>query len=290
VVNGGYSMQTTCRSWTFNPGCDRPAQLVSRPESIVAETWGLYTHNYSGERVYNNMEDTPTGYLRFCCGWLTNGTGTGGGLNPYIAPKAFRAKALSNTLITLLTDTHLQPETNKPNYGKYFTTDAHTSSAYGNELVIVGGCEYPYGSFPITLPTISGGTVDKYVLTGWTLSVSVLPGNPTTDTDEFCSSPGRVTVYVARPASYPGVTQQTFVAPRVGGVLPFGAAHAIVRFGYVQPMTPDDPTYPCDTSCVIPIDHHNLDAYFRWEYLNSNNLPVSDPNPPASALLSQGLP
>jgi hypothetical protein len=294
VVNGGYSVQTSCRSFTFNPGCDRPAALIWRPESITAEIMGFKTHDYAGMRLYNLMEDTPGGYVKFCCGWITNGTGTGGGLNPYIAPKAWAAIALANALITLRTDTELQPEANKPYYGPYFTTDAHTSATYGNELDIVCGSESPYGSFTLPgnpIPTFTGGSVLKYILTGYSLSVKQLSGNPTTDTDEFCSSPGRTTTYVALPAS-PAVQPLdniTFAPPMTGGVvtLPFGSSKFLVQVGYYPNGMQDDPVTDCTNTCTIGIDHHNTDAWYRVIYADSNSLPRSIGTP--VRIPSQGL-
>ena len=153
---------------------------------------GYKTHDYAGIRSYNLMSAMIDGYTSFCCGWLTNGTtGIGTGNSPTIAPKAFKAAALANALLTLRTETELQPEANKPYFGPYFTTDAHFSSTYGNELQIVCGSESPYGSFQVTLPRISGGSMLKYILTGFSLSVSVMGGNPATDTASSAPFPAR---------------------------------------------------------------------------------------------------
>ena len=113
VANGGASIQTTCRSFTFNPGCDRPESLVSRPEDIIAQIMGYKTHDYAALRNYNLYLDTTNAFNYFCCGWQASGTGAGSGNNPFVAPKAFKAAALANALLTLRTETELQPEANK---------------------------------------------------------------------------------------------------------------------------------------------------------------------------------
>lgn len=295
VVNGGYSIQTTCRSFTFNPGCDRPVQLSARPEDIIAQIFGGKTHDYARIRGYNLMSDMTDGYGDFCCGWQAiGGTGTGGGLNPYVAPKAFKAGALANALLTLRTETELQPEANKPYFGPYFTTDAHFSATYGNELQIVCGSESPYGSFQVTLPQISGGSMLKYILTGYSLSMSVLAGNPATDTDEFCgmpgnasiAAPGRITTYVALPPSPPfqPADRISFSAP---ATLPFGASKFLLQVGYYQPEMQDDPVTDCTSGCTIAIDHHNMAAWYRVIYTDSNNQPRSIGDP--MQIFSQGL-
>jgi hypothetical protein len=51
----------------------------------------------------------------------------------------------------------------------------------------------PYGTQTIKLAAISGGRILKYVLTGYSLSVKVMAGSATADTDEFCRTPGRTT-------------------------------------------------------------------------------------------------
>jgi hypothetical protein len=285
VASGGASMQTTCRSFTFNPGCDRPDQLIWRPEDIIAEIMGQKTHDYAALVNYDLMADTLNAYSYFCCGWQAAGV-SGTGNSPTIAPKAFAAAAFANAQLTLDTDTELQPEANKPYFGPYFTTDAHTSATYGNELQIVCGSESPYGEFPVTLPQISGGTMLKYILTGYSLSMTVMAGNPTTDTDEFCgmpgnptiAAPGRTTTYVALPASpaTPRADNITFAPP---ATLPFSASKFLVQVGYYLNAMQDDPVTDCTTPCMIAIDHHNLDAYYRVIYADSNDLPRSIGDP-----------
>jgi hypothetical protein len=286
VVNGGASIQTTCRSFTFNPGCDKPEQLLWRPEDIIAQIMGYKTHDYAALRNYNLASDTTNGYYYFCCGWQAGSTGAGNGNSPYIAPKAFKAAALANALLTLRTETELQPEANKPYFGPFFTTDAHFSATYGNELQIVCGSESPYGSFQVTLPQISGGSMLKYVLTGYSLSMSVLAGNPATDTAEFCATPAQTTTYVALPAS-PALNPVDHISFSAPATLPFGASKFLLQVGYYAPEMQDDPVTDCTSGCTITVDHHNMAAWYRVVYADSNNQPRSIGDP--VQIPSQGL-
>lgn len=132
----------------------------------------------------------------------------------------------------------------------------------------------------MTLPQISGGTMLKYSLTGYTLYMTVLAGNPSTDTDEFCTTPGRTTTYVALPAKppIPRVDNITFAPP---ATLPFGATRFLVRIGYYAPTMEisDDPVTDCTSGCTIAVDHHSLDAYEQIIYADSNSLPLSIGDP-----------
>jgi hypothetical protein len=190
-----------CRSFNFDPVCDRPTQLDWRPETLVTQMMAMLTLDASALRLYNFVGNMNDLYNLDCCGWNAHGTGAGMGINPFISPKQWSAMARTDTLIKLREDTELQPSANKPYMGPMFLTDAHTSSTYGNQLTILCASEMPYGVQTVTLPRISGGSIVKYVLTGYSLSVKVLSGNPVADKDEFCSVPGRTTAYVALPAS-----------------------------------------------------------------------------------------
>jgi hypothetical protein len=192
--------------------------------------------------------------------------------------------AHTDALIKLREDTELQPAANKPYFGPMFLTDAHTNATYGNELKILCASEMPYGSFSVNLPAISGGTVLKYILTGYSLSVTQLTGNPSTDTDEFCSSPGRTTVYVAQPPGVNVLNNITFGPPVP---LPFGASKFLVQVGYYPRAMQDDPVTDCTAVCTIAIDHHNTAAWYRVIYANANNLPLSIGDP--VQIPSQGL-
>jgi hypothetical protein len=281
---GGNNIVQYCRSFQFNPACDRPAQLYWRPEGTVAQMIGMLTLNVSGLRLYDFMQNMNLLYIYTCCGWQTSGIGTGGGMNAYIGPKQWAAMAHTDALIKLREDTELQPPSNKPYLGPMFLTDAHTSSTYGNELKILCASEMPYGTQTITLPRISGGSMLKYILTGYALQVSLLAGNPATDTAEFCATPGQTTTYVAQPAGVNVLDNITFAPP---APLPFGASKFLVQVGYYPRSMQDDPVTDCTSACTIAIDHHNTAAWYRVIYANSNNLPLSVGEP--AQITSQGL-
>jgi len=275
---GGGNMVQYCRSFQFNPACDRPAQLLWRPEGTVAQIIAMLTLNVSALRLYNFVQNMPVLYSNTCCGWQTQGTGTGAGMNPANDPKQWAAMAHTDALIKLREDTELQPPANKPYLGPMFLTDAHTSAAYGNELKILCASETPYGAQTIALPTIGGGSMLKYILTGYSLSVKLLSGNPTSDTDEFCSVPGRLTTYVALPSSptVQPIDQLTFAPP---APLPFSASKFLLQVGYYPRAMQDDPVTDCTAACTIAVDHHNTNAWYRVIYADSNNLPLSIGDP-----------
>ncbi len=281
---GGGNMVQYCRSFQFNPGCDRPAQLDWRPEGTVAQMIAMLTLNVSALRFYNFSQGTPDLYTKTCCGWQTQGTGTGAGMNPANDPKQWAAMAYTDALIKLREDTELQPPANKPYLGPMFLTDAHSSATYGNELKILCASEMPYGSQTVALPQISGGSMLKYILTGYSLSVKLLSGNPSTDTDEFCSSPGRTTTYVAQPPGVNALNNITFAPP---APLPFGASKFLVQVGFYPRAMQDDPVTDCTAVCTIAVDHHNAAAWYRVIYADSNNLPRSIGDP--VKIPSQGL-
>jgi len=272
-----------CPSFQFNLVCDRPSQLLWRPETIEVQIMAMLTLNVSGLRLYN-FDGHPALDFAACCGWNSPGTGTGAGINPYNSPKQWAAMAHTNALIKLREDTELQPPANKPYFGPMFLTDAHTSATYGNELKILCASETPYGSFSVSLPTIANGSVLKYILTGYSLTVTTLSGNPATDTDEFCSSAGRTTVYVAQP---PGVNALNNVTLAPPSPLPFGASKFLVQVGYYPRAMQDDPVTDCTSVCTIAIDHHNTAAWYRVIYANANNIPLSVGDP--VQIPSQGL-
>ncbi len=273
-----------CRSFNFNPACDRPAQLGWRPETTIAQIMGMKTLDIAGYRAYNFTGDMAHYYQFLCCGWQTSGTGNGNGMNPWNNPEQWAAMARTNTLLALTTHTELQPEANKPYYGPFFSTDAHTSSAYGNSLTIVCGSESPYGQFPVSLNTFSGGSVIQYLLQAHSLQVSPLSGNPSTITKEWCPSPGATWILVAQPATYHALDTITFAPPIT---LPFGATKFLVQVGYYPKAMQDDPVTDCTSTCAIPIDHHNSAAWYRVIYADSNNVPRSIGDP--VQIPSQGL-
>lgn len=276
-----------CHGLTFNPACDHPTQLLWRPETLVAQMMAMLMLNVSALRLYN-FAGNPSLDFGNCCGWNAPGTGTGAGISPINSPKQWAAMAHVDALIKLREDTELQPPANKPYYGPMFLTDAHTSSTYGNELKILCESEMPYvpagSTMTVNLPTIAGGTVLKYILTGYGLSVTQLSGNPTTDSDEYCSRPGRTTVYVAQPPGVNVMDNRHFSAP---ASLPFGASKFLIQVGYYPRAMQFDPVTDCSSGCVIPIDHHNTAAWYRTIYADSNNLPLSIGDP--VQIPSQGL-
>ena len=114
----------------------------------------------------------------------------------------------------------------------------------------------------------------------------MLSGNPSADTDEFCSVPGRTTTYVALPAS-PAVNPMDNLTFSPPNPRPFGASKFLVQVGYYPRAMQDDPVIDCTSACTIQVDHHNTAAWYRVIYADSNNLPLSIGDP--IQIPSQGL-
>jgi hypothetical protein len=285
LASAGIYSAHYCQSFQeFNPDCDRPEQLFWQPEYMVAQIVGMLTRDASALRLYNFTSFTNIIYSNTCCGWQGNGTGTGQGISPATAPKMWSAYAHTNALIHLREDTHLEPEANKPYLGPMFFTDAHTSTTYGNELMILCGSETPYGPQTVALNRIGGGSTLKYVLDGYSLRVSLVPNNPSSDAEEFCSTPGRTTVFVSQPPGRNALDNITFAPP---APLPFGASKMLIQVGYYPKAMEDDPVTDCTSACIIAVDHHNTAAWYRIIYADSNFLPRSIGDP--VRIPSQGL-
>jgi hypothetical protein len=270
---GGGNVIQNCRSFQFNPGCDRPGQLEGRRESTVAQIMGQVANGLTGNRVYGLLQDTSDAYTHLCCGWGTTGTfGTGGSMSPYTQPDTWAAVAEVNALLVMREDTELQPEANKPYLGPFFKTDAHTSATYGNELKILCASEMPYGSLTVALNAIAGGSTLLYTDDGYTTRVTTVAGNPSSVTGEFCPSPGFTSVYVSQPPGYTALDNIRFTPPNS---LPFGASKFLIQAGYYPDDMQADPVTDCTSGCTVAIDHHSIDAWYRVIYADSNGLPRS---------------
>jgi hypothetical protein len=284
-------MIQNCRSFLFNPACDRPgfSQINDRHETAVAQIMGQAFNGLAGGRMYGMYQDTTSAYSsnKLCCGWNTVGTfGTGGSINPFSQPGSWQAVANTNALLVLTEDTHLQPEANKPFLPQpFFKTDAHLSATYGNQVAVLSGDEMPYGQLTVPLNPISGGSTLLYTTDGYTTMVTPVAGNPSSITKEWSPSPGFTSVYISLPPGYTPLDNITFAPP---SPLPFGASKFLIQLGYYPDDLRSDPVTDCTSACVIPVDHHNINAYFRVWYTDSNNQPKSIGGP--TLIASQGLP
>jgi hypothetical protein len=114
--------------------------------------------------------------------------------------------------------------------------------------------------------------------------VTTVAGNPSSDTEEFCTSPGRTTVFVSQPPGYTALDTITFAPP---SPLPFGASKFLIQVGYYPDDMRSDPVTDCSAGCAIGIDHHNINAWYRVIYADANGQPRSIGQP--AEILSQGL-
>ncbi|MBV9770829.1 MAG: hypothetical protein JOZ32_14745 [Bryobacterales bacterium] len=283
----GWYMSRGCRSFEFNPVCDRPFQLQIRPETITPQLMGMLALNAAGFRTYFFAQDPYDQYALGCCGWQANGyEGGGNQINPYINAKQWAAMAQTNAAIKLNEKYYLEPQCNAPYYGPMFITTCHTSS-YGAYLQITSSSETPYQqTIDLTPVRIPGGSIRRESITGYRLSITPLSGNPTSDTYNFgAAAPGETVIYISQPAGTPADIDNITLAPPA--TLPYGASRFLVQVGYYPRAMQDDPITDCTSACTIAVDHHNTDAWYRIIYADSNNLPLSTGDP--VKIPSQGL-
>lgn len=292
-MSGGNTLQL-CRSFTFNPACDKVgfSQLNDRHEGAVAQIGGQAMNGVVGGRMYGMYQDTNSGYSKLGLGWKSTAVtiGTGGSMNPFTQPGTWSAVAHTNALLQMTADTRLQPETDKPYLPQpYFKTDAHLSPQYGNQTAVLCGSEMPMGTLPVPLNPISGGSTLLYTTDGWTTTVTAVAGNPSSITKEWCPTPGFLSVYVSQPPGYTALDQISFAPPAVfPPVLIPNAVKFVVQVGYYADDLRNDPITDCTATCTIGVDHHNINAWYRVIYLDSNNLPIVYGQP--TLIPSLGLP
>lgn len=281
----GLDYTAYCFGLTFNPACDRPAHLTWRPESVIAQRYPTKSLGFVFDRLYNFEGNSAQDYLA-CCGWgHPNG-------NPYTSisqnrsTNQWNAATLFNALVTQDARWELQPQANKPYYGVFFVTDAHTSATYGNQTTLTCGSEQPYGAFTVNTNAISGGSLYVKYLDGYKLTVQLVAGNPSTISQEWCGSPGAVWDMIAQPPGVNYFDTMRFMPPTS---LPFGAVKYLIRVGYGPTQMNRNDAVDCTSGCSIVVDHSNVNAYYQIIYANSNSRPVGPPNPIPITIPSMGL-
>jgi hypothetical protein len=117
-----------------------------RAETMLEQMMTFKVNGVSGERLYGEYDEPEVGYQKNCCGWYNRSNWQTTAMSPMVGSKRWHAYAEGNALLKMREDTELQPETNKPNLGPYFQTDAHLSSTYGNETTVLSSAEMPQGA------------------------------------------------------------------------------------------------------------------------------------------------
>jgi hypothetical protein len=271
----GYEYTRFHRGLDFDPSTDRPqvGSFYWRPETIITAIMYPMTLGQTGLRGYNFYN---AGLISVDYGGnIGYGTATGrNAATHYIDPSQWQAQSHAFALITLISKYLLQPPMNSPYLGPMFSTTAHTSS-YGNMLMLVCLSEMPYGAQTINLTAIrqTGGSMRKYVLNGYSLTVTPLSGNPTSDSYNGCATgPGETTVYVGQAAGAQDLDTINLAPP---SPLPFGASKMLVRYGYYPLYMSADPAVDCTAGCGITLDDSNANAWYQIVYADSNNVPKS---------------
>lgn len=302
-----------CRSFGFNPACDKPASganfgLQWSPELIVTQMMSAKAQGIAGFRHYKSGAGIQNYRYNDGLGWqgTVGAGGYGNTMDPYTVSRAWGGLARTNAALHSREDTELQPEADKPFLNVFTVIDAHTSATYGNETVLTCTSSYHCGAQALPLNPISGGSLILYLLDGYTLrvytstSLSALAGNPSSIAPPAgnCGSgdwgvspitcqqsPGLTWWFVSLPANYSPLDSITFTPP---AVLPAGASKFLIQVGYYPEDMRNDPVYDCTSSCTITIDHHDLNAWYRVIGADANGLPEQIGSP--IEVVSQGLP
>ena len=149
--------------------------------------------------------------------------------------------------------------------GPIFLTDAHTSATYGNELKILCASEMPYGTFTVATAGDQRRNGVEVHPDRILAEREVAERQPSTDTDEFCSSPGPYH-NLRGAACDTGRESDRQHHVRAASPLPFGASKFLLQVGYYPRAMQDDPVTNCTAGCTIAIDHHNTAAWYRVIY------------------------
>jgi hypothetical protein len=185
-------------------------------------------------------------------------------------------------------------------FGPYFTVDCHQSYTVGGTCMFSGGActgnevsvtclgEMPYGTFAVNTNAISGGMLWLRQSDGNTTWWTLVAGNPSTLTKEWCQSPGLQSSIIAEPSGLEVVDTVSF-GP-IPASAPSGATKMVVRPTYSVYNALDNQGFDCTAGCQIPIDHHNAFASYHVLWMNNNYQAVGPYNPTLVKLPSQGLP
>ena len=129
AATGRRQLVQYCRSFQFNPGCDRPTQLDWRPEgTLVAQMIAMLTLMSARCGFITSSQDM-TGPVHLDLLRLADAQAPAPARG--LIPSSIRSNGLrwryTDALIKLREDTELQPPANKPYMGPMFLTDAHTA-------------------------------------------------------------------------------------------------------------------------------------------------------------------
>ncbi|HTA68753.1 MAG TPA: hypothetical protein VK776_10770 [Bryobacteraceae bacterium] len=264
----GLQYQKNHIGYTFDPRVDRPNSLDWRPETFIARLEWDKTNGISGYKM-NWFQSNNAGVLALAPGLVTGGQAMG---PDYPTNRVWAAISRDFQMTARETKYNLQPRGNAPYLGPMFSTMV-TSSSYGNMFKIVCLSEMSYTqTVDLSAIQIAGGTMYKGILTGYTLTYTPMASNPTSDTMDFCASPGQTTTYYAQPAgAVPDLGTLSFSTAPV--TLPPGVTRVAIRVGYYPRLMNDDPVTDCTNGCQIPVNNYNAPAWYQILYLDSNNVP-----------------
>jgi hypothetical protein len=263
-------------SFQFTPSKDRPYALYGDTAMVSAKIWQPISLGCTGLRDYNYHDKPSDVYTPGLHARIGNY-----GVRHYITSEQYITVALDYNLIHRFEKYLLQPRLNSPDYGPMFYT-AQRAGSFGNFLMIGSLSEMPYPSTgsPMTINLAdcrqAGGTINRYRKTPRRVRVSVLVGNPTTDTVIFNDKgeAGEQIFYTCQPiGAISDVDLMPFNPP---ANLPNGASKYLVKVGYYPYAIDDADAVDCTFGCLIPVDHSSVNAWYKEIYLDSNNVKRSE--------------
>jgi hypothetical protein len=275
----GLQYQKFHQGYDFNPITDKPNALDWRPETFIARLEWDKTIGISGYKM-NWFSGNYSGLYAIAQGLFLGGQAIN---QDYPTNRVWAAIARDFQMTAHETKYTLSPRGNAPYLGPMLATGT-TYASYGNSFKIVCLAEAPTPISGTTVTPsaytqtvdlgairIAGGTMYKAILTGYTLTYTPMASNPTSETLDFCASPGQTTTYYAQPAG--AATDLSTLALSPPASLPFGAAKMAIRVGYYPRMMNDDPVTDCTNGCEILVNRYNADAWYQMLYLDSSNVP-----------------
>lgn len=292
-AGSGAGYQPFLPGMTFNPATDHPGQLNNRPEGPVQQYANMLISGAKAMTLYsfyNTLVSSVEPGGGICspsgCGLVANtNIGANYGIGPYVQPQQWNALTLLNSSVTQNQSLLLQPACDHQYFGPFFGVLGVGCFTGSDGTIQIVDCqsESPYGSFPINTQASAGGSVWLEFIDGWTRSLTLVAGNPSTITQEWCPAPG-MWLIKALPSGSTLIDTMNF-----NPTLPSGATVAYVHVGYSPYDLYDTPGTLCTSRCSVPIQHNNSPAYYYVTY-SSSTAPILSYNPQPIQVPSQGLP
>ncbi len=241
---------------------DRPqgnAYALRGVSSTATIMWQL-ANGISGFRTYTYPPEVASLFAQAL------NTRISTGIRHYTVGEKWNAQSLAFNLIKRLEKYWLQPRMASPDYGPLIYTGAHTGSS-GAALLVGNASELPQTlTVSLTACRQSSGSINRYRLTGRTLSVSTLVANPTSDSVTF--EGGEVIAYTCQVAGPSDLEAIAFPTQ----ALPTGATKMAVKVGYYPDSVDYSDATDCTAGCSLSVDRYNAPVWYKLLYLDNSNV------------------